>query len=350
MHASRARPVPAPAEAARIDDRAAPSADPDPANEVLAVEDLEVRFDTPDGPVPAVRGLSFAIGEAEALGVVGESGCGKSQAFLAVLGLLASNGRATGSARFRGAELIGLPPQRLNRIRGARIAMIFQDPMTSLNPYLTIATQMTEVLTRHQGMTGRAARRRAVELLDRVRIPDAARRLEGYPHELSGGMRQRVMIAMALLCEPDLLIADEPTTALDVTVQAQILELFADLRRELHTAIVLITHDLGVIAGLADRVAVMYAGRIVESAPVRDLFYQPRHPYTGALLASMPRLSGAAETLLPTIPGQPPSPERLPPGCSFQPRCRHAFDRCTAEDPALRPAGRGTKACHLEDP
>src|SRR5262250_303934 len=315
---------------------------------LLEVTNLNTRFDTPDGEVKAVNGVSFAIAEGETVGVVGESGSGKSQAFLSVMGLLAANGRATGSARFRGAELIGMTPHELNRIRGSRIAMIFQDAMTSLNPYLRISRQMTEVLVTHRGMGESAARKAAVAMLDRVRIPEAKRRFDMYPHEFSGGMRQRVMIAMALLCEPDLLIADEPTTALDVTIQAQILELMRELKRESNTAIVLITHALGVVAGLCDRVLVMYGGRIVEEAPVRDIFYAPQHPYTQGLLRSTPRLDEASADELRTIGGQPPNLQRLPPGCAFHERCAWRIERCRTQEPALREIGSGRrKACHL---
>jgi oligopeptide transport system ATP-binding protein len=316
---------------------------------LLEVTNLNTRFDTPDGEVKAVNGVSFAIAEGETVGVVGESGSGKSQAFLTVMGLLAANGRATGSARFRSAELIGAPPQELNRIRGTRIAMIFQDAMTSLNPYLRISRQMTEVLVTHRGMSESEARKAAIAMLDRVRIPEAKRRFDMYPHEFSGGMRQRVMIAMALLCEPDLLIADEPTTALDVTIQAQILDLMRDLKRGGRTAIVMITHAMGVVAGLCDRVLVMYGGRIVEEAPVRDIFYDPQHPYTHGLLRSTPRLDEPITAELRTIPGQPPDLQHLPPGCAFHERCSWRFERCSSEEPAVRPAGQGRrKACHLE--
>ena len=316
---------------------------------VLEVEGLNTRFATPDGEVRAVNNVSFAINAGETLGIVGESGSGKSQVFLSVMGLLASNGRASGRVRFLGREILGLPLVELNRLRGSRMSMIFQDPMTSLNPYLKISLQMTEVLVRHKGMSRAAALKRAIEVLDLVRIPEAARRIHLYPHEFSGGMRQRVMIAMALLCEPDLLIADEPTTALDVTIQAQILELMQSLKRELQTAIVLITHDLGVIAGLADRVMVMYAGGIVESGPVRAMFYDAQHPYTAGLLRSMPRLAGPKDSALTSIPGQPPNLQRLPPGCPFCPRCFAASERCEVEAPVLRAIAEGrSKACHLE--
>ncbi len=317
---------------------------------LLAVEGLSVTFDTPDGTVAAVQNIDLAVAPGECVGIVGESGSGKSQLVLAILGLLAANGRATGRVRFRGTELFGARRVQLARLRGRALSIVFQDPMTALNPYLTIGTQMTEGLGHHLGLTGAAARARAVEMLARVQIPDAAARLKSYPHELSGGMRQRVMIATALLCRPALVFADEPTTALDVTVQAQILALLADLRRTDQMGLVLITHDLGVIAGLADRVVVMYAGRIVEAAPAEALFAAPRHPYTRALLESLPRLDGPADRPLPAIPGQPPDLRHLPRGCAFRPRCPLAVDRCAAERPRLRPAGGPTRstACHLD--
>jgi oligopeptide transport system ATP-binding protein len=316
---------------------------------LLEVKGLNTRFDTPEGEVKAVSDVSFSLSEGEVIGVVGESGSGKSQVFLTILGLLAANGRATGSARFRGIELLGMRADALNRIRGSRIAMIFQDSMTSLNPYLRISRQMTEVLVTHRGMSEAEARSAAIALLERVRIPEAARRFDTYPHEFSGGMRQRVMIAMALLCQPDLLIADEPTTALDVTIQAQILDLMRELKRGSNTAIVLITHALGVVAGLCDRVLVMYGGRIVEDAPVRQIFYEPQHPYTQGLLRSTPRLDEAKAEELRTIPGQPPNLQRLPPGCAFHERCAWLMERCRIEEPVLREIGiKRRKACHLE--
>ncbi len=317
---------------------------------VLEVSNLVTRFATPEGEVCAVNDVSFAVAEGEAVGIVGESGSGKSQIFMSVMGLLASNGTASGSVRYRGAELLGLPTRLLNKIRGARMSMIFQDPMTSLNPYLKVSKQMTEVLVYHQKMGEAEALRRAVDMLDLVRIPEARRRIGMYPHEFSGGMRQRVMIAMALLCQPDLLIADEPTTALDVTVQAQIIDLLRDIKAELNTAIIMITHDLGVIAGISDRVLVMYAGRIVERGGVVDIFHDPQHPYTEGLLNSMPRIDSAlVEDELISIPGQPPNLQSLPGGCSFEPRCRYRIDRCTLEAPELREiAGGRAKACHRE--
>jgi len=316
---------------------------------VLEVEGLTTRFATPEGEVLAADSVGFTIGEGESLGVVGESGSGKTQVFLSIMGLLAKNGRSTGSARYRGAEILNLPATRLNRIRGDEIAMIFQDPMTSLNPYLSIARQMTEVLREHKDISEAGARRRGIAMLKLVGIPEAAARFDMYPHEFSGGMRQRVMIAMALLCEPALLIADEPTTALDVTVQAQILELLGRLKRELGMAIALITHDLGVVAGMCERVMVMYAGRAVEVSAVGDLFHDPQHPYSRGLLHSMPRLDEATAEELATIPGQPPNLQALPRGCVFADRCPYVFDRCREERPLLSPCGPGrAKACHLE--
>jgi oligopeptide/dipeptide ABC transporter ATP-binding protein len=257
---------------------------------ILEVAGLNVDFATPDGAVHAVRNAGFSIGEAECLGVVGESGSGKSQLFMAATGLLAQNGRATGSVKYRGQEILGLAQPQLNRLRGSKITMIFQDPLTSLTPHMTAGAQIIEALRVHSGLPRDEAEKRAVEVLELCRIPEARRRMKQYPHELSGGMRQRVMIAMAVACGPDLLIADEPTTALDVTVQAQILEIMRDLKTELKTAIVLISHDMGVIAGIADCVAVMRHGEIVERGPVDDIFYKPKHDYTRMLLGSMPRL------------------------------------------------------------
>ncbi|MDH3211996.1 MAG: ABC transporter ATP-binding protein [Myxococcales bacterium] len=305
---------------------------------LLEVRDLCTEFSTEEGVVRAVDGVSFRVDRGEIVGLVGESGCGKSVTSLSVLGLLPKpQGRiAGGSVRFEGRELSALAEAGLRRIRGNRVAMIFQDPMTSLNPYLTVGEQIAEVGELHQGLSRREARKRAVALLERVGIPDPALRAGAYPHELSGGMRQRAMIAMALLCDPDLLIADEPTTALDVTIQAQILDLLRELRRERSMAIVLITHDLAVIAGTCDRVLVMYAGRIVESAPAAPLFHSPAHPYTRALLRSVPRIGGAARRRLETIEGLPPRLDAGPFGeCRFAPRCRFVRDLCRNGEPSL---------------
>ncbi|SFA61165.1 oligopeptide transport system ATP-binding protein [Paracoccus halophilus] len=312
---------------------------------LLEINDLCVRFQTNDGEVGAVNHVSLRVDPGETLGVVGESGSGKSQLSFAIMGLLARNGRASGSVRFDGQEILNAPPRLLNRIRAEKIAMIFQDPMTSLNPYMRVADQMAEVLTLHKGMSRREAVAESVRMLDAVRIPDAKGRVRLYPHEFSGGMRQRVMIAMALLCRPQLLIADEPTTALDVTVQAQIMRLLADLQREFGMAMILITHDLGVVAGSCERVAVMYGGRIRESGPVGPLFHDPAHPYTQGLLAAIPRIDHDDEELA-AIPGAPPNMTRPPPGCAFEPRCPYRRDECAASDPALDPfAEARARAC-----
>ncbi len=294
---------------------------------LLEVTDLAVRFATQDGTVYAVNGLSFTLAKGQTLGIVGESGSGKSQTVLALMGLLARNGTATGQALYHGNNLLAMPAVELNRIRGNRMAMIFQDPMTSLNPYLTVERQMTEVLQLHKGQDRATARAACVRMLDAVRIPEAAKRVDMYPHEFSGGMRQRVMIAMALLCEPEVLIADEPTTALDVTVQAQMLLLLRDLQQDFGTAIVLITHDLGVVAGLCDQVVVMYGGRVMEQGSAQQLFKSATHPYTRGLLQAVPRMDGSDAALL-AIPGAPPNMARLPKGCPFSPRCAFADAQC----------------------
>ena len=318
---------------------------------LLEVEDLRVEFKTDDGIVKAVDGVSFHVAPGETLGLVGESGSGKSVTNLALMGLVPQPpGRVTsGRALFRGRDLLTLPARELADIRGNRIAMVFQDPMTSLNPFLSVADQLTEVTRRHQGLTRRQATARAIELLEQVGIPAAARRVHDFPHQFSGGMRQRVMIAMALSCRPDVLIADEPTTALDVTIQAQILELIKELQQRHGTAVILITHDLGVIANVCHRVHVMYAGRIVEEAGVDDTFHKPRHPYTLGLLQSIPRLNEERGATLTPIEGQPPDLAHLPPGCSFRPRCRYAFDRCEREIPPLFPSPAGGRyACFAD--
>ena len=318
---------------------------------LLEVEELTVLFDTPDGVVKAVDGLSFELERGQMLAIVGESGSGKSQTALGLMGLLAANGSVSGNAFFEDRDLLTMNRATLDTVRGHEIAMIFQDPMTSLNPYLTIARQMTEVLVRHQELSRGEARRVAIALLDRVQIPDAARRIDSYPHEFSGGMRQRVMIAMALLCGPRLLIADEPTTALDVTVQDQILQLLDEIRAELNMGIILITHDLGVVAGLCDRVLVMYGGRLMEYGTVDEIFYGARHPYTLGLLGSVPNPGQAAHGRLATIPGSPPTTGHPARGCPFADRCAWRLGNCAHERPVLRPLeGSQQLACHLDTP
>ncbi len=315
---------------------------------LLSVRDLRTTFATDDGVITAVDGLSFDVRAGETLGIVGESGSGKSVTQLSILGLLPMPPArvASGTAMFDGVDLLKLPADRLRRLRGNRVAMIFQDPMTSLNPYLTVERQLTEVLATHTDLDHAAQRARAIELLDQVGIPDAAARIKQYPHQFSGGMRQRVMIAMALLCNPELLIADEPTTALDVTIQAQILELLRSLRDDFQTAIILITHDLGVVAGMADRIIVMYGGRVMEQAPTRALFARPNHPYTIGLLGSVPRLDGVDDRLVP-IPGQPPMLTPDARGCPFAARCAFRRPECTETFPAQREVGPGhTVFCH----
>src|SRR5512142_2807844 len=310
---------------------------------LLDVKKLETHFKTPDGIVHAVNGVSFGLAESETLGVVGESGCGKSVTMLSVLGLIQSPpGKVeAGKALFAGQDLLKMSKEEIRHIRGAQIAMIFQDPMTSLNPVLTIGKQLEEPLMLHIGMTRKQARDRAAELLGMVGIPNAKDRLNDYPHQYSGGMRQRVMIAMALSCSPQILIADEPTTALDVTIQAQIMDLVKRLRDELGMAIIWITHDLGVVAGLADRVIVMYAGFIVEEAPVKDLYGCPSHPYTVGLIGSLPRLDAARNQRLTSIEGLPPDLIDLPKGCPFYARCKYRIERCATENPVLEPVSPG---------
>ncbi|MFI8621344.1 oligopeptide ABC transporter ATP-binding protein OppD [Marinomonas sp. NPDC078689] len=315
-------------------------------NNILEVDHLRVNFTTPDGQVTAVNDLNFNLAQGETLGIVGESGSGKSQTAFALMGLLAGNGLIEGEARFEGQNILSLNEKAMNKIRSEKIAMIFQDPMTSLNPYMKVGQQLMEVLILHKGMSKADAFEASVKMLDAVKMPEARKRMKMYPHEFSGGMRQRVMIAMALLCQPKLLIADEPTTALDVTVQAQILTLLNELKAEFDTSIIMITHDLGVVAGLCDKVLVMYAGRTMEYGLTDDIFYHPTHPYTQGLLEAIPRLDSNEGTLA-TIAGNPPNLLNLPTGCPFQERCQHAEDRCRKEAPSLEEYQAGKlRACH----
>ena len=307
---------------------------------LLSVRDLRVSFGTKRGTAFVVNGISYDVEEGETLAIVGESGSGKSVSTQALMGLVPQPpGRVSGEILYDGSDLVRASDEELRRIRGRHLAMIFQDPMTSLNPVLTIGRQMTEGMELHLGLAEADARRRAVELLELVGLPAAEQRLDSYPHQLSGGMRQRVMIAMGLAAQPRILIADEPTTALDVTIQAQIVDLVTRLQREMGMAVIWITHDLGVVAGIADRVMVLYAGRVVEQAGVDALYAAPRHPYTRGLLASLPVLGGGGtRTELTAIPGLPPDPTALPPGCPFWPRCpERRDDRCRTQEPPLRP-------------
>jgi len=307
------------------------------ANHILEVKDLRTRFHIAEGTVHAVNGVSFHLNEGQTIAVVGESGCGKSVTMMSILRLLATPPAeiSNGQVLYRGQNLLQISESEMERLRGSEIAMIFQDPMTSLNPVLTIGRQLTEPLRVHLGMNQQTARKRSIELLEHVGISDAARRLNDYPHQFSGGMRQRVMIAMALACSPVILIADEPTTALDVTIQAQIVELVQRLRAELSMAVIWITHDLGVVAEIAERVLVMYAGYIVEEAVVDDLYEDPHHPYTMALLAALPRIDRRRDRRLHSIPGAPPNLLVEPKGCPFAARCELVIDHCRAEMPPL---------------
>ncbi len=318
---------------------------------LLEVRDLHVEFRTRDGVAKAVNGVSYGVDEGETLAVLGESGSGKSVTAQAIMGILdVPPGRITGGeVVFQGRDLLKLKlkEEERRRIRGAEMAMIFQDALSALNPVLTVGDQLGEMFTVHRGMSRKDARAKAIELMDRVRIPAARERVRQYPHQFSGGMRQRIMIAMALALEPALIIADEPTTALDVTVQAQVMELLAELQREYRMGLILITHDLGVVADVADRIAVMYAGRIVESAPVHDIYKAPAHPYTRGLLDSIPRLDDKGRELY-AIKGLPPNLTRIPPGCPFHPRCPLARDVCTTDDPPLyEVSGTRGSACHF---
>jgi oligopeptide/dipeptide ABC transporter ATP-binding protein len=317
---------------------------------LLEVRDLSVSFRTQDGTVHAVDNVSFTVNRGEVLGIVGESGSGKSVTAMTLMRLiLDQNAVFSGEVLFDGRDLMQLSQHDMLQVRGTRIAMIFQDPMTSLNPVYRVGWQIEEQLRAHEDISAKQARRRTLELLGAVGIPNPQARVDDYPHQFSGGMRQRVMIAMGISCNPDVLIADEPTTALDVTIQAQILELIGNLQREFDSAVVLITHDLGVVAEVANRVAVMYAGRIVEYAEVGELFRRPQHPYTWGLLGSISRMDRPRQRRLAAITGQPPSLISLPAGCSFRPRCPHAFDRCRAERPdlAARSGAGHLDACFL---
>jgi oligopeptide transport system ATP-binding protein len=310
---------------------------------LLSVKDLKVTFATDDGTVRAVNGLSFSLNPGETLGIVGESGSGKSVTALSIMRLIASPpGRIdAGEIRFKDQDLLKVGEQQMRQIRGNKISMIFQDPMTSLNPVLTVGDQIAETIVLHQHKSKSEARKRAIDMLDLVRIPESKKRIDDYPHQFSGGMRQRVMIAMALSCDPELLIADEPTTALDVTIQAQILDLMRGLQKRLNSAIVMITHDLGVVAEVCERVLVMYGGNMVEYGTVDQIFNAPKHPYTWGLLESLPRLDEKGRRRLVPIDGQPPNLLRLPPGCAFQPRCRYALESCATVPPPFIDFGDG---------
>jgi peptide/nickel transport system ATP-binding protein len=314
---------------------------------ILEIRSLSIDFRTRQGTVRAVNQLSFSIGARQIAGLVGESGSGKTISMLASVGLISDpNARISGSIRYKGRELVGLSNRALQKIRGPEIAMIFQDPMTAMTPVHTIGWQITEQIRAHEKLSARAAKSRAIELLGTMGVPSPAEQFHRYPHQLSGGLRQRAMIAMALSCNPSLLIADEPTTALDVTVQAQILDLLRDLRAKFDSSIILITHDMGVVAGIADTIMVMYAGRLVERGPTQDIFAHPAHPYTQGLLASIPPMEGPRLRRLPSIPGTPPTPSAMPPGCAFAPRCPYRFAPCGNPPPLFALPGQDS-ACFL---
>src|SRR6478672_9352053 len=315
---------------------------------LLEVDGLKVKLRGADGPVPIVHGVDYRVERGEVFGVAGESGSGKTISMLALLGLLPEGAQVDGSVRFGGQDLLKLPRSRLREISGRDIGMVFQDPFTSLHPMLSIGQQLTEHVKLHLGVNGRAAQQRALELLDEVRIPDGQAALHRYPHQFSGGMRQRLAIAIALACEPKLLIADEPTTALDVTVQAGILRLLDRLRHEHELSVVLITHDLGVLSSIADTVSIFYAGRVVESGPRDTVLRRPRHPYTKALLDALPHPEAGKEKPLVAIGGAPPVPGRIPPGCAFHPRCAYAIETCRSVVPPLAAAGDRRLACHVD--